>query len=98
MTTKNLVKIIGVALVLIAAALVLVAWEVSQADQAHQALCVMKHDDQRMVAQSRQYLRMSPKARVKKYGESLGSIPKPLIQSGIRSHKADLRALRDLHC
>lgn len=95
---KTMAKLIMLALVLIAAALVGIGWELARDNQTHQALCVMKHDDEVAVAQSKAFIRMTPAQRAKQYGEWAANIPNPVLEAALRSHEADVRSLRDLHC
>jgi hypothetical protein len=95
---KLLLKFVCGALVLLAMFAVLTAWEVSQADQAQRALCVLKRDYQQRVNSTRRYEQMTPAERVKQYGPALGSVPHSVIASSLKSLEADVHSLRSLHC
>lgn len=93
-----LVAVLGVLVVAEAVGIALLVGPAREGAQTHSVLCVVKRADQRQVASSKQFLRLSPKQRDHRYGAALGGIPTSLIRRGLANQEQDIRSLRSLDC
>ena len=72
--------------------------QASEGRQAHVAFCQYKHDLAQRADSSRDYLALSRRERVAKYGRALGTIPDATIRQSYRQQQAALASLDALHC
>ena len=72
--------------------------QAAEGRQAHVAFCSYKHDLAQRAASSAEFLRLTHKERVAKYGRALGSIPDATIRQSYRQQQAALASLAALHC
>ena len=66
--------------------------------EAHQALCAFKKDLATRVANSQEFLSLSPDERIAKYGEALGTIPPKTIRTSLANQRQTLISLNVLTC
>ena len=70
----------------------------TDAAEAHRALCTLKSDKEAEVARSEAFLRMSIDQRVTTYGEALGHTPETVVESNVRDSRNTLESLSFLRC
>lgn len=83
---------------LIAAILVSQGCQIRANGEAREALCVIRADRERDLANSKAFLALTVEERVKKYGPELGHIPEAVIKEGIRDDQGVVDALARLDC
>lgn len=102
MTKATYTRALLALLTLIVAAHLFITYEqdkiIKEDHQTHTALCVLKQDYEKRVADTQKFLSLSPKERTKRYGKGIGEIPNPVLAQSLRNLKANVDSLSGLSC
>jgi hypothetical protein len=66
--------------------------------QSHRALCALRADYARRVAESRRFLNETRAERIKEFGPALGAIPPASVRVSLANQVQTLRTLGALRC
>jgi hypothetical protein len=66
--------------------------------QSHRALCALRADYARRIADDRKFLRETPRERDRQFGSALGAIPPGTVRASLVNQLQTLRTLGDLRC